>query len=123
MKKILVVEDELAYLKLLHDQLTAKGYEVLEAKNGKAGLEMAKNEKPDLILLDIRMPIMDGMTMLGLLSQDENGKNTKVIMLTNLEPDGKIVGKVVKDQPMYYFVKSNTKLEDLTEKIHDVLSE
>ncbi|OGM30178.1 hypothetical protein A2801_00330 [Candidatus Woesebacteria bacterium RIFCSPHIGHO2_01_FULL_41_10] len=123
MKKILVVEDELAYLKLLHDQLTAKGYEVLEAKNGKAGLEMAKNEKPDLILLDIRMPIMDGMTMLGLLRQDENGKNTKVIMLTNLEPDDKIVGKVVKDQPMYYFVKSNTKLEDLTEKIHDVLSE
>src|SRR3990167_306592 len=119
MKKILVVEDELAYLKLLHDQLTAKGYEVLEAKNGKAGLEMAKNEKPDLILLDIRMPIMDGMTMLGLLRQDENGKNTKVIMLTNLEPDDKIVGKVLNEQPSYYFVKSDIQFNDLLEKIKE----
>ena len=122
MKRILIVEDELAYVKLLHDQLTAKGYEVLEAKNGNEGLDMARDKKPDLILLDIRMPVMDGMTMLKLLRKEEAGKNTKVIMLTNLEPDEKIIGNVVKDQPTYYFVKSDTKLEDLKEKIHEVLS-
>ena len=66
---------------------------------------------------------MDGMTMLELLRKEEAVKNTKVIILTNLEPDDKIIGKVVKDQPTYYFVKSNTKLGDLTEKIRDVLSE
>jgi len=123
MKKILIVEDELAYTKLLHDQLSTKGYEILEAKDGKEGLEIAKREKPNLILLDIRMPVMDGMTMLELLRKEEAVKNTKVIILTNLEPDDKIIGKVVKDQPTYYFVKSNTKLGDLTEKIRDVLSE
>jgi CheY-like chemotaxis protein len=122
MKKILIVEDELAYVKLLHDQLTVKGYEVIEAKDGKEGLEIAKREKPDMILLDIRMPVMDGMTMLGLLRQDEVVKTTKVIMLTNLEPDDKIIGKVVEDQPSYYFVKSDTKLEDLTEKIKELLT-
>lgn len=122
MKKILIVEDELAYVKLLHDQLTAKGYEVIEAKDGKEGLEMAKKENPDLILLDIRMPVMDGMTMLSLLRQDEKGKNTKVIVLTNLEPDDKIIGEVVKDLPTYYFVKSSTKFEDLTEKIKGLLA-
>lgn len=122
MKKILIVEDELAYVRLLHDQLVAKGYEVLEAKNGSEGLEIAKKEKPDMILLDIRMPVMDGMTMLGLLRQDESGKTTKVIMLTNLEPDDKIIGEVVKDQPTYYFIKSDTQLENLTGKIRELLT-
>src|SRR3989344_1728070 len=101
MKKILIVEDELAYLELLKSQLTQKGYSVIEAENGKKGLETAKKEKPDLILLDIRMPVMDGITMLDLLRKDEYGKSAKVIILTNLEPDNEIVGKVVTDQPTY----------------------
>ncbi len=76
MKKILVVEDELAYLKLLNSQLTERGYQVIEAINGKIGLEQAKSENPDLILLDIRMPVMDGMAMLDLLRKEEVGKRT-----------------------------------------------
>ena len=123
MKKILVVEDELAYLKLLHSQLTKKGYEVIEAKNGKEGLEKAKSDKPDLILLDIRMPVMDGMTMLGLLRKQETDKKAKVIMLTNLEPDDKIIGDVVNDQPAYYFVKSDISFDDLLKKIEEILAE
>jgi len=121
MQKILVVEDELAYLKLLNSQLTEKGYTVIEAINGKIGLEKANSEKPDLILLDIRMPVMDGMAMLDALRKQESGKKTKVIMLTNLEPDDKIIGKVVSDQPSYYFVKSDIQFNDLLEKIKDLL--
>lgn len=123
MKKILVVEDELAYLKLLHDQLTEKGYEVIMAKNGQEGLKMAKKELPDLILLDIRMPVMDGMTMLDLLRKEDAGKKIKIIILTNLEPDDKIIGDVVKDQPSYYFVKSDIKFDDLLEKIKELFAE
>ncbi len=123
MKKILVVEDELAYLKLLNSQLTEKGYTVIEAINGKIGLEKAKKENPDLILLDIRMPVMDGMAMLDELRKEEAGKQTKVIMLTNLEPDDKIIGKVVDDQPSYYFVKSDIQFNDLLEKIKELLGE
>lgn len=122
MKKILVVEDELAYLKLLNSQLTEKGYAVIEAINGKEGLEKAKKENPDLILLDIRMPVMDGMTMLDLLRKEETGKKTKVIILTNLEPDEKIIKDVVSDQPSYYFVKSDIQLNDLLEKIQELLT-
>lgn len=121
MKKILIVEDELAYVKLLQDQLVAKGYEVISAKDGREGLERAKKEKPDMILLDIRMPVMDGMTMLSLLRKNESGKSAKVVMLTNLEPDDKIISGVVKEQPAYYFVKSDVKLNDMLEKIHDLL--
>lgn len=123
MKKILIVEDELTYLKLLQDQLIAKGYAVVEAVNGKKGFEVAKREKPDLILLDIRMPVMDGMTMLDLVRNDPTIKNVKVIVLTNLEPNDKIIAKVISDQPSYYFVKSDIQLSDLLEKIEQLLME
>ncbi len=123
MKKILIVEDELAYVKLLRDQFTAQGYQTIEAYDGKTGLELAKAEKPDVILLDIRMPVMDGMTMLDLLRKDADGKSTKVIMLTNLQPDDKILGKVVEDLPTYYFVKSDIKFEELSDKVKELLAE
>lgn len=123
MKKILVVEDELAYLKLLNSQLTEKGYKVIEAINGEKGIEKAKSENPDLILLDIRMPVMDGMAMLDLLRKGEEGKKTKVIILTNLEPDDKILEDVIRDQPSYYFVKSDIQLNELLTKIEELLAE
>ena len=123
MKKILIVEDELAYLNLLTRELTEKGYKVFEATNGEKGLKLAKKHKPDIILLDIRMPVMDGMTMLNILRKNEYGKTAKVIMLTNLEPDDKIIGGVVDDQPAYYFVKSDIHFNDLFEKIEELLAD
>ena len=121
MKKILVIEDEVAFLKLITSQLTKQGYSVIQATNGKMGLEKAKSEKPDLILLDIKMPIMDGLTMLSLLRQEESCKKTKVILLTNLEPDEDMTEKVINDQPLYFFIKSDIKLTDLFKKIKTIL--
>jgi DNA-binding response OmpR family regulator len=123
MLKILVVEDELAYANLLHKELTQKGYQVFDAANGAIGLKLAVKYKPDLILLDIRMPQMDGMTMLHALRKDPYGAKAKVIMLTNFEPDNSIIGKLVKDAPTYYCVKSDTSLDDLMEKITSLLGE
>jgi DNA-binding response OmpR family regulator len=121
MKKILIVEDELAYLRLLHDQLTKKGYTVYEATNGEKGLKKAKKEKPDLILLDLKMPGMDGMTMLDLLRKEKIGEKTGVIILTNLEPNKKILEKMITDKPLYYFIKSDIKFTDLLKKIEQIL--
>ena len=123
MNKILIIEDERAYLKLLSTQLAEKGYTIIEAKDGKEGLAKAKKESPDLILLDIIMPVMDGMVMLDLLRKQELGNKTKVIMLTNLEPDDKIIGKIMTGQPAYYFVKSDIQFNDLLEKIQELLAE
>lgn len=120
MKKILIIEDELAYVKLLRSKL-AKNYEIMEAQDGKSGLKLAIKEKPDLILLDIRMPIMDGMSLLSKLRQDAFGKNAKVILLTNLEANDKILVQVTKDLPTYYFVKSDVTLDDVLVKIDDLL--
>ena len=121
MKKILIVEDEISYIKLLKDQLSSKGYRVFVATNGKEGLTLAKKHSPDLILLDIKMPIMDGMTMLDLLRRTESGNVTKVIMLTNLETTGKIINNAIKDQLTFYFVKSDTKLTNLFKKIKELI--
>ena len=121
MKKILIIEDELAYVQLLHDKLTHI-YEVVDAQDGAKGLALAKKEKPDLILLDIRMPIMDGMTVLKELRRDEYGRSAKVILLTNLEASETILKQVVEDQPTYYFVKSDVTLDDLLNKVKELLS-
>lgn len=122
MKKILIVEDEISYKKILKDQLVTQGYEIIEASDGKIGLELAKTENPDLIILDIKMPNMDGMTMLSLLRQEKSGKSTKIIMLTNLEPDESIITAVIKDQPTYYFIKSDVRFTDLLDKVKELLS-
>jgi CheY-like chemotaxis protein len=121
MKKILIVEDETSYLELLSSQLTKSGYQVIESTNGQDGLKQVKKHNPDLILLDIRMPVMDGMTMLDLLRKEKIGKEVKVILLTNLEPDDKITSRVLVDRPEYYFVKSDIKLDELLDKIKDML--
>ena len=121
MKKILIIEDDSAYLKLLNAQLTERGYTVIQAINGEKGLAIAKKEKPDLILLDVMMPVMNGMAMLDLLRREEMGKKTKVIILTNVEPNDKMIGKVIKDEPSYYFIKSDIQFDSLLEKINELL--
>lgn len=80
-KKILIVEDDIALLNILKLTLK-KSYNVLLATNGKEGVETASNELPDLILMDIRMPVMDGIEALGLLKKDEATASIPVIFLT-----------------------------------------
>lgn len=117
MKKILVIEDEAAFQKLIGDQLAKDGYEVIRAEDGKNGLDEAKSKHPDLILLDLKLPVMDGLTVLDELRKDAWGRTAKVIVLTNLEPDKEILEKVLKNKPALYLVKSNIKLSELNEKI------
>ncbi len=121
-KKILIVEDELAYVRLLRDKL-GRSYEILHASDGEDGLRQALKNKPDLILLDVRMPKKDGLSVLHDLRKDNYGRTAKVILLTNLEASDKIVIKVTKDLPTYYFVKSDVELDYILEKIQDLLQE
>ncbi len=72
-KKILVVEDDVPELNALRDKFTREGFSILTAKNGEEGLAIALREHPDLILLDIIMPVMDGITMLVKLREDSWG--------------------------------------------------
>ncbi|MCX6766342.1 MAG: response regulator [Candidatus Moranbacteria bacterium] len=116
-KTILIVEDELPMLKALADKFSLEGFEILEAKDGAEGLETAISKKPDLIILDIFMPVMDGKAMFEKLRQDAWGKTVPVIILTNLNPDDKTLEQLMKNGPSYYFIKSKWKLEELVSKV------
>lgn len=81
-KKILIVEDEDLIAKVLSIRLEGLGYAVSTAFDGEEGLEAVKKEKPDLVILDIGLPRMDGNTLCEVIKTGEETKNTKVIMLT-----------------------------------------
>lgn len=122
-KTVLLVEDEAPMLAVLHDKLQMSGYAMLQAKNGGEGLELALAHHPDIILLDLLMPKMDGMTMLTKLREDSWGKEVPVIILTNVSPDtDTTLRAIIENQPAYYLVKSDVKLDTVTEKVKDILS-
>lgn len=80
--KILVVDDEVYILHILDFSLGAEGFEVLTANNGELAVERAKQERPDLIVLDIMMPVLDGYETLKRLKGDSHTKDIPVILLT-----------------------------------------
>ncbi len=82
-KVILAVEDEPRNLKLIKDLLHVAGYETLEATDGRKGIELAKAHRPDLILMDISMPVMDGIEATKALKANAETKNIPIIALTS----------------------------------------
>ena len=80
--KIMVVDDEPNIVQTLQDRLEMNEYQVVTAGNGREGLEKIEQERPDVILLDVIMPIMDGHEMLEMLRKQPGGRDVSVIMLT-----------------------------------------
>ena len=120
-KTILIVEDDRALSLTLKDNFEKEGFNIILAKDGVEGLKFALEQKPDLILLDIVMPNMDGMTMMRKLRDDVRGKKVPIILLTNLEADDAIMKGIIRDEPSYYLVKANWKMEDVIEKVKERL--
>jgi CheY-like chemotaxis protein len=81
---ILIIDDEESFREIFSTKLSADGFRVETAENGEVGLKKAKELKPDLILMDVQMPVMDGPTMLLKLREDPELKNIKAVFLTNL---------------------------------------
>jgi two-component system cell cycle response regulator DivK len=82
LKKILIIEDNLLNLELVQDLLELSGYQVLSATMAEAGLELAKSENPDLILMDIRLPGLNGLEAIMLLKQAPPTQHIPVVALT-----------------------------------------
>ena len=120
---ILVIEDEPSLKNALIDKFSSEGFAMLEAKNGEEGLALALQDQPDLILIDIMMPKMDGMTMFKKLREaNEWGKHVPVIILTNLSSTDEGRMKDVTDlEPAFYLVKTDWKIEDIVAKVRDRL--
>jgi len=123
-QKILAIEDDFSLLNVLRDKFESEGYKFVQARDGEEGLAIALAEKPDLILLDILMPKMDGITMMKKLREEnEWGKNVPVILLTNLAADSEKIHQAIADnEPAYYLVKSNWTINELIDKVRERLS-
>jgi two-component system phosphate regulon response regulator PhoB len=109
---VLIVEDEIDLRELLKEKLNSKGFDVLEADNGKVGLDVAFSRHPDVILLDLVMPVMDGISMLKELRRDKWGKNATVIILSNLSEPEKM-NESMEENAYGYLVKSNWEPDDV----------
>ncbi len=119
-KTILLIEDEPAISRAMQDKLISEGFKVITAQNGEDGLAAAVKDHPDLILLDVIMPKMDGMTMLTKLRTDAWGKTAKVIFLTNLS-EMEAVQKSTELGVFDFIVKSDWKLSDVVKKVREKL--
>lgn len=120
MNKVLVVEDEEPVRRILAEKLAKEKLLVLQAVDGVEGIKLALEQKPDVILLDIRMPHVDGLEVLDKVREDSWGKNVPIFMLTNLTESSQIsraMGKNVKG----YIVKSDWKLDDVVTEVKKVL--
>lgn len=82
-KRVLIVDDDAKIRKLLRVALQSSGYETIEAENGERGIKLAKENIPDLILMDIQMPVMDGISALKIIRLDESTKSIPVIAQTS----------------------------------------
>lgn len=116
MAKILIVEDDSFVMDIYHTKLSQEGYETVEARNGIEAMKKLEEVKPDLILLDIIMPYMDGIEVLRKIKKDDNLKAIPIILLTNLSQKEEInegLGLGASD----YLIKSHFTPSEVLEKI------
>ena len=117
-KKILFIEDEFALQRTIGELLRKEGYEVFSSLDGKSGVEIAKKEKPDLILLDLILPHLSGFEVLEELKKEESTKEIPVIVLTNLE-GLEDVQRALELGALFYLVKSNYTPQEIVEKVNE----
>lgn len=121
-KKILIVEDDNFVAEVYFAKLTEMGYETILAQNGQEGLDALKKNKIDLVLLDILMPVMDGMEMLEEVKKNDEWKNIPVILLTNVG-EKESIQKVREMGVKNYLIKSHFTPAEVIEKIEGVFKE
>ena len=119
-KTILFIEDESALQKTFGEILKQEGCEMIPALDGEIGLRLAKDKKPDLILLDLILPKVHGFEVFKKLKEDKDTRDIPVIVLTNLEGLGD-VDKAIELGATAYLVKAQYSLEEVVEKIKKAL--
>jgi len=120
--KILIIEDEEVLVNMYETKFKSEGYEVYKANNGEEGLKSALEVKPDIILLDIIIPKIDGFMVLKKIKSDPSTKNVPVILLTNLGQEEDIK-KGQEEGAADYLVKANMTPSEVVDKVREVLKQ
>lgn len=120
-KSILIVEDDLSDRKNLQEMFSKEGFDVYEAVDGEEGLKLALEKKPDLIIIDILLPKMDGLTLMSKIRRSLGLEETPIILLTNVEPNDQILDRIAESHPSYYLTKVDTSMNEILDKTNEVL--
>jgi DNA-binding response OmpR family regulator len=122
-KKILMVEDDAAMREIVVHKLQTNGFTVVEAEDGKKGIDKAQSEKPDLILLDLMLPEVDGFKVLETIRADKDATfaKTPIIIMSNLWSNKDIL-RTKSLQVQAYMVKAYFTTEEILKKINEILS-
>jgi len=118
-KKVLIIEDDIPILDLYDKKLTSKGYSVSRAEDGASGLEAAKKENPDIILLDIMLPVINGFEVLKKLKQENETKKIPVVILSNYGEMPNITEGLL-GGAAEYLIKVEHTPEEVVEVVDDV---
>jgi CheY-like chemotaxis protein len=120
-KKVLIVEDEKLLADALETKFAHENFDVFKAENGQIGLDLAQAKKPDIILLDLMMPVMDGKTMLHKLREIQEFKFLPVVVLTNAGDVDNIRETKRYDNASAFLIKSNVNPDDIVQVVKDIL--
>lgn len=120
---ILLVDDDSQLIDLFYAKLTGAGFTVKKAYNGKDGFDLAKTEKPDLILLDLKMPVMDGAETLKKLHDDPETKDLKVIILSSFNDwsEIKLTQATAQALGAVDFIEKGIDLDELVKRVRGLL--
>ncbi len=119
-RSILIVEDEDALRDVLSKKFTNCGFTVHTAADGKEGLAVALKHKPSLLIIDLVMPVMDGIALLQELRKDDWGKHVSVIVLSNTD-DITSISSVMSCGVFDFLLKSSCSLDQLEERVYERL--
>ncbi len=119
-KTVLILEDDTRQRDALHVGFSREGFHVVTASNGRDGLEILNGTLPDIILLDLMMPVLDGFAFLDKIKNDDTLKHIPIIVITNLSTQEKLTNRI-NVQCDYFFTKTNTPLKDIVDKAQEIL--
>ena len=119
-KTVLIVEDEQSMQRALKNKLEHAGYTVIAANDGEGAIDALRSSKPDLVLLDLIMPKLDGISVLRQMKSDDALRPVPVVILTNLSSGDK-VAEAMQLGTFDFLVKANYSLDDVLKKVNDRL--
>jgi DNA-binding response OmpR family regulator len=115
-KTVLIIEDEAPAALALGNALQQEGYEVFTADDGEKGLQVALEKRPDVMLVDLRLPKMDGMDIVREVRKDAWGKTAHIIILTNMSDTGRLE-EAMQNDTFYYLVKGDSSIADVIKAV------
>ncbi len=118
--KVAIIEDDIAIVQMYRTKFETEGYDVSTAPDGVSGLELIESFEPDIVLLDLMMPNMNGLDMLSRLRSQPNGRDAKVVVLTNMG-DTETATKVFKMAADDYIVKAEMTPKQVAERVKTLL--